>query len=367
MIADGDRHGAKRRAKRRRKERDDEPGRATRRAKPFRIAGWRIEPGTVRTLEIRLGELYNQSPIGMRTVIVHGRRAGPRLWISGGVHGDELAGIVAVRQVLTAFDPEALVGTLIAIPCVNELGALHCSREFPDGRDLNRCFPGSRTGTLASRIASAFLREVVSKCTHGVDVHTAGGHRDNLPQIRANLNDPETNRLARRFGTPIVLHSTLRDGSLREAASELGIPTLLFEGGKPLRHEPHVVDSAANGILRVMTELGMIDGPAPPARPPLVSWSSSWVRTPRSGYFVPLVELGDHVRERQPVAVVALRVHEDLQPRRVEVRAVKPGIVIGLQRLPLVHVGDPLVHIADVSPRRERRRRQRQREESADA
>ena len=353
MKADRER----RRAKRRQKRRDDEAGRAGKRAKPFRIAGWRIEPGTVRTLEIRLGELYNQSPICMHTVVVHGKRAGPRLWISGGVHGDELAGIVAVRQVLTAFDPETLVGTLVAIPCVNELGALHCSREFPDGRDLNRCFPGSRTGTLASRIANAFLREIVSKCTHGVDVHTAGGHRDNLPQIRANLKDAETRRLARRFGTPIALHSTLRDGSLREAASELGIPTLLFEGGKALRHEQHVVDSAANGILRVMAELGMIDGAPPRARPPLLSWSSSWLRTPRSGYFVPLVELGDHVSVRQAVALVDLRVHEDLAPRRVEVRAVRPGIVVGLQRLPLVHVGDPLVHIADVSKRRKLKRR----------
>lgn len=328
-------------------------------AKPFRIAGWLVDPGTVRVLEIRLGELYNQSPVGMHAVVIHGKRPGPRLWISGGVHGDELAGIVAVRQVLSSFDPAAMVGTLVAIPCVNELGALHCSRELPDGRDLNRCFPGSRTGTLASRIASAFLREVVSRCTHGVDVHTAGGHRDNLPQIRANLDDPATRRLARRFGTPVVLHSNLRDGSLRQAAAARGIPTLLFEGGKPLRHEQHVVNSAANGILRVMAELGMIERAPPRVRRPLVAWSSSWVRTPRSGYFVARVGLGDHVRERQVVATVELRMADDLGPRRVEIRAGAAGVVVGLQRLPLVHVGDPLVHIADVGPRREEKRRKR--------
>jgi predicted deacylase len=346
-------------AKRKPKRPKVEAARDGKRAKPFRIAGWRVEPGTVRTLEIRLGELYNQSPIGMRAVVIHGMRAGPRLWISGGIHGDELAGMVAVRQVLAAFDAAKLVGTLVAIPCVNELGSLHCSRELPDGRDLNRCFPGSRTGTLASRIANAFLREVVSRCTHGVDVHTAGGHRDNLPQIRANLDDPETRRLAARFGTPVVLHSTLRDGSLREAASERGIPTLLFEGGKPLRHEQHVVDSATHGILRVMVALGMIEGPEPPAEPPLVAWSSSWVRTPRSGYCVPLVDLGDHVSERQPVATVALRANDDATPRHVEVRAARAGIVVGLQRLPLVHVGDPVVHIADLGARRKTKRRGR--------
>jgi predicted deacylase len=352
-------------AKRKPKRRKVAAARDGKRAKPFRIAGWRIEPGTARSLEIRLGELYNQSPIGMRTFVIHGRRAGPRLWISGGVHGDELAGTVAVRQVLEVLDPEKLAGTLVAIPCVNELGALHCSRELPDGRDLNRCFPGSRTGTLASRIANAFLREVVSRCTHGVDVHTAGGHRDNLPQIRANLDDRETRRLARLFGAPIVLHSNLRDGSLRQAASARGIPTLLFEGGKALRHEPLVIDSAASGILRVMEYLGMIDGAPPRRQKPLVSWSSSWVRTPRSGYFVPLVDLGDHVRKGHPVAVVILRVHEDMAPRRVEIRASGSGVVIGIQRLPLVHVGDPLVHIADIHSHREAKVRRRERRELA--
>lgn len=358
MIATKDGRGAKRKVKRR----GDEPVRDKKRAEPFRIAGWLVEPGTARTLEIRLGELYNQSPIGMRTVVMHGKRAGPRLWISGGVHGDELAGIVAVRQVLEVIDPAKLVGTLVAIPCVNELGSLHCSRELPDGRDLNRCFPGSRTGTLASRIANAFLREVVSRCTHGVDVHTAGGHRDNLPQIRANLDDLETRKLARCFGTPIVMHANLRDGSLRQAASARGVPTLLFEGGKALRHEPLVIDSAAGGILRVMEKLGMIEGAPPRMQKPLVSRSSSWVRTPRSGYFVPLVDLGDHVRKGHPVAVVILRVHEDLAPRRVEVRASDSGVVVGIQRLPLVHVGDPLVHIADIHAHPEPKRSKRDRD-----
>ena len=362
MIAKGEEDGGKRK----RKRREDANGEKKKRAKPFRIAGWLVEPGTTRILEIRLGELYNQSPIGMHAVVIHGKRAGPRLWISGGVHGDELAGIVAVRQVLDAFDPAKLVGTLVAIPCVNELGALHCSRELPDGRDLNRCFPGSRTGTLASRIANAFLREIVGRCTHGIDVHTAGGHRDNLPQIRANLDDPETRRLARRFGTQVVMHSTLRDGSLRQAASARGIPTLLFEGGKPLRHEQHVVNAAANGILRVMAELGMIEHAPPRARKPLLGWSSTWLRTPRSGYFVSRVGLGDHVKAGQTVAVVELRMADDVSRRQVEIRAAAAGVVVGLQRLPLVHVGDPLVHIADVGPRRVRKKKSKRNDDVAD-
>jgi predicted deacylase len=332
--------------------------------KPFRLAGWNIEPGTVRTLEIRLGELYNAAPIGMRTVVFHGKRPGPRLWISGGVHGDELAGMAAVRHALHQLDVRRLRGTLVAIPCVNELGTLHCSRELPDGRDLNRCFPGSRTGTLASRVARFFLREIVLKCTHGIDVHTAGGHRDNLPQIRANLKDPETRRLALVFGAKVAMHADLRDGSLRQEASSRGIPTLLFEGGKPLRHERAVILSAAAGILRVMTELGMIDEYPPPARKSLVAWGSSWVRAPRSGYFIAETDLGHLVEKGQTLGIVVLRANDDLTVRHIPLRAKQAGLVIGIQRLPLVHVGDPLVHLADV---RRRKRKGRARREGREA
>jgi predicted deacylase len=321
---------------------------------PFRLGGWSVEPGTSRRIDLRLGELYNQAPINIVVFVLHGTRPGPVLWVSGGVHGDELAGIVATRQVTWATRPEDLAGTLLAIPCVNELGTLHCQREFPDGRDLNRCFPGSRTGSLASRVARAFLREIAGRCTHGIDIHTAGGHRDNLPQIRANLDDPVTRRMAQVFGTPVVLHANLRDGSLRQASSSRGIPTLLFEGGKALRHEPHVVDSATHGVLRVMADLGMIPKAVRKAPRPEVAWNSSWARAPRSGYFVAGIDLGDRVRAGQELGVVHLRPHEDHRPRIVAVRAVEDGIVIGIQRLPLVHVGDPLVHLADVGPRRAR-------------
>jgi predicted deacylase len=300
---------------------------------------------------IRLGEMYNQSPIGIHAIVVNGRRPGPRLWISGGIHGDELLGIMAVTEVLERVSPDTLAGTLIAIPCVNELGVMSRQRALPDGRDLNRMFPGSRTGSFASRIARAFLHKIVVRCTHGIDLHTAGIHRDNLPQIRANLEDPETARLARAFGAPIMVHANLRDGSLRQAASARGISALLYEAGQPMRHEPERIRVGVEGVLRVMAALGMIES-APPAPPkaPLVSWSTGWDRAPRSGYFVAEVDLGDRVKAGQDVGWIGMRSVGD-RARRLRVRTPRSGLVVGMVRYPMVHVGDPLIHVADLSPR----------------
>jgi predicted deacylase len=316
----------------------------------FVIDGWRVEPGTRRLVEIRLGELYNQLPIGIRAIVVHGTRPGPRLWISGGIHGDELLGIVAVREVLAKVEPATLAGTLLAIPCVNELGVMHRQREFPDGRDLNRSFPGSRTGSFASRVARAFLRKIVALCTHGIDLHTAGENRDNFPQIRANLEDAETARLARAFGAPVMIHAGHRDGSLRQAASARGIPTLLYEAGQPLRHEPAKIRTGSEGVLRVMAALGMLERTSPP-RKVLTSWSTGWDRAPRSGYFAAEVDLGDRVRAGQRIGMIGLRSLVDESVRHLPVRTAQTGIVIGITRFPLVHVGDPVLHVADLSPR----------------
>lgn len=316
---------------------------------PFVLQGTVVQPGTHAHVALPLGEMYDGSPVEFRAQIFHGVRPGPRLFVSSCIHGDELLGLISVRRVMASVDVKELAGTLVATPMVNHLGVLRGTREFPDGRDLNRSFPGSKSGPLASRFARSLLREVVSRCTHGIDLHTAGLHRDNLPQIRGDLGDPETLRLARAFGAPVIVHAKLRDGSLREAATARGVPTLLFEAGEALRHDEAIAQAGADGVLRVMAALGMLDAKVPPAAAPLVARSTSWVRAPRSGYFIPATDLGRRVRAGSPLGHLELRDPSGGFAARMDVPAPASGLVIGIARNPAVHVGDPLVHVARTS------------------
>lgn len=313
----------------------------------FRIGGAIVRPGTCVGVAIPVAPLYNQVMIDVRTFVFRGTRPGPRLWISGAIHGDELCGVIIVRAVARRIDPSRLAGTLVAVPAVNVFGALHQSRYLPDRRDLNRCFPGSRRGSLAARLAHLFMKEIVGRCTHGIDLHSAAIHRTNLPQIRANLEDRETRRMARAFGAPVTIHANERDGSLRQAASRKGVPTLLYEGGEALRHEGAVVEAGTRGVLRVMGALGMIDDPPPAGDRGMESYDTTWVRAPRSGYLVLETALGRRVRRHDRIGTLHMRIRDE-EPGASDavIRAPESGLVIGHATNPLVHVGDAIVHIA---------------------
>jgi len=145
--------------------------------------------------------------------VIHGKREGPVLFLSAALHGDEINGVEIIRRVLKHRSLSRLKGTLIAVPIVNVYGFLYKSRYLPDRRDLNRSFPGSQQGSMASRTANLFLTEIVSKCSHGIDLHTGAIHRDNLPQVRALMDDPETERMAYAFRAPVVLNTDIVEGS----------------------------------------------------------------------------------------------------------------------------------------------------------
>lgn len=204
---------------------------------PFVIQDQRVSPGQRALIDLALPKLNSHTRLSMPVHVVHGKRDGPRLFVSAAVHGDELNGIEIIRRLLDVKSLNRLAGTLVAVPVVNVYGLIHQSRYLPDRRDLNRSFPGSAQGSLAARVAHLLIDEIVRHCTHGIDLHTGAIHRTNLPQIRANLDDPETERLARAFGVPVLINATVRDGSLREAAAELGIPMLLYEAGEGLRFD----------------------------------------------------------------------------------------------------------------------------------
>jgi hypothetical protein len=304
-----------------------------------------IEPGQLRRLDIPVSRLPTQTMLSLPVTVINGREAGPKLWLSAAIHGDELNGVEIIRQVIEQVQPEKLRGTLIAVPIVNLFGFIEQSRYLPDRRDLNRSFPGSETGSLASRLASLFMREIVNHSTHGIDLHTAAIHRINLPQIRANLEDSETYRCAQAFNAPIMMHATTRDGSLRQAATNLGIPILLYEGGEALRFDPQAIRVGVQGILRVMECLGMSQFPSLPSPNNSVEIrQSKWIRASRGGIFHLEVNLGEEVPKKQPLGFITDAFGEDKSLVRASVR----GIVIGYNQNPLVNQGDGIVHLAIV-------------------
>lgn len=311
----------------------------------FEISGTTVKPGTRTTIQLPFGRMYTHTPMSIPVHVVRGGENGPRLFISAAIHGDELNGIEIIRRLLKLPVLKRLQGILIAVPMVNIHGIINHSRYLPDRRDLNRCFPGSEKGPLALRLAHLFMKEIVEKSTHGIDLHTGVIHRTNLPQIRANLDDKETEELAIAFDVPVVISSNLRDGSLREAAAEFGIPMLLYEAGEALRFDEVAIRAGVQGILNVMRKLEML----PPSKKrskkivePVVARSSAWVRAPDSGILRAMIPLGGRVKKDTLLGVVA----DPFGEKEVNVPSSYNGIVIGRTNLPLVNEGDALYHIA---------------------
>jgi len=311
----------------------------------FVINGTTIKAGTRITIDLPFGRMYTHAPMSIPVQIINGKKNGPRLFLSAAIHGDEINGIEIIRRLLKLPALKRLQGTLIAIPMVNIHGIINHSRYLPDRRDLNRSFPGSDKGPLALRLANLFMKEIVEKCTHGIDLHTGAIHRSNLPQIRANLDDEKTKDLAVAFDVPVIISSNLRDGSLREAAAEYGIPMLLYEAGEALRFDEVSIRAGVQGIINVMRSLGML----PPSKrqskkhmEPVVARSSSWVRAPDSGILRAMIPLGARVKKDTLLGVVA----DPFGEKEVNVMSTCNGIVIGRTNLPLVNEGDALYHIA---------------------
>lgn len=313
----------------------------------FEIGPVKVRPGQARSLSLPIMRLVTGADVDLPLRVLHGREDGPTVWIDAAIHGDEAVGVEVVRQVLTGLDPKTLRGTLIAVPIVNVLGFMNGDRYLPDRRDLNRSFPGSPRGSLAARIAHLMMTEVISKCEVGVDLHTAADRRTNLPQVRADLDDPRTRELAHAFGAPLMLHAPLRDGSLRQAAREQGAKVLLYEAGEAWRMDHWAIDAGVRGVRRVLAVLG-VAGPLEGDEPGPVAESrrSGWVRSRGTGLLHLEAELGQVVTKGERLGGLF-----DGFGKRVRlVHADRDGVVIGHSTAPVVNRGDAVVHLAEVDP-----------------
>ena len=294
--------------------------------------------------DIPMARLPTDTWLSLPVVVINGRRPGPALFLSGAIHGDELNGVEIVRRVTAKLDARTLGGTVVAVPIVNVFGFVNESRYLPDRRDLNRSFPGSPRGPLAARMAHLFMQEVVTRCDYGLDLHTGSWSRTNLPQVRGDLRDPQIRRIAEAFGAPIMLHSRVRDGSLRQAATAKGVHVLLYEAGEAHRFDDFAIDTGVAGVLRVMRELGMWEGDGAEVAPtPLAASKSHWIRARRGGILRLDVGLGEPVGPGTELGIIADAFGTGVS----KVRARADGIVIGYLRKPLVNQGDALVHVAE--------------------
>ena len=311
--------------------------------KPLIIGGESIAPGERKMIDMKLAKLSTSADMHMPVHVMRSRREGPTLLVCAAIHGDEVNGVEVIRRLCNRISLNHLRGTLIAIPIVNVYGFIHRSRYLPDRRDLNRCFPGTPKGSMASQLASVFVSEIVSKCTHGIDLHTGAIHRENLPQIRACIEDEATRKMAEAFQAPVIMDTKVQPGTLRGTAVELGIPWLVYEAGEALRFDEVSIRAGVDGVMSVMRSLNML----PKARRktgmiPRLAKGSSWMRAPKSGIMRLIVPTGALVKRGDVLGFVADPYGDNEAP----IMADRSGIVIGRANLPMVNQGEAVVHVA---------------------
>jgi predicted deacylase len=308
------------------------------------INGLTIKPGERVLTRLVISKLPSGTVIDVPVHIIRSQKPGPVLLLMAGMHGDEVNGIETIRRLLRRDLLQPIRGSIVAIPILNIYGFLNFSREVPDGKDVNRSFPGHPRGSLASRVAHRFVREVMPLVDVGIDFHTGGAARANYPQLRCVLGEDDvTDDLAAAFAAPFLLHARLRAGSLRATAHALGKSIIVFETGESLRLDEVGIEEAIAGTLRVMHHLGMSAAPGPmPARPTIVCHRHRWLRARYAGLFRAWVKLGDFVEQGQVYGSVS----DPYGLQSVRLESPMSGYVIGFNNMPVVNQGDALLHLA---------------------
>ncbi|WP_458700878.1 succinylglutamate desuccinylase/aspartoacylase family protein [Sulfurospirillum sp. 1307] len=310
------------------------------------ISGVDIFRGERKDINLELPKLYN-TPTFLPITVYKGKKAGPVIFISAAIHGDELNGIEIIRRFKKLKILKSLRGTVILLPIVNVYGTMTLSRYLPDRRDLNRSFPGSKRGSLAGRVANILFTEVISKCDFGIDLHTGAIHRSNFPQIRVDMENKKALILAKAFKAPVLLNSELREGSLRSCAQANDIPIIVYEAGEALRFDEASIRIGVNGIVNVLREKGMLPKKTNKSslKTPLIATASQWTRSIESGILRTVKALGDTVEKDEIIAYI----DDPLGDNSYTMKSPIDGIIIGKSEIPLVQEGDAVFNIAKFS------------------
>ncbi|TGD83158.1 succinylglutamate desuccinylase/aspartoacylase family protein [Hymenobacter wooponensis] len=315
------------------------------------LNGLVIKPGQSVLTRLVISRLPSGTVIDIPVHVFRSTEPGPTVLLMAGMHGDEVNGIETIRRMIRRNLLHPLRGTVIAIPILNIYGFLNFSREVPDGKDVNRSFPGNPRGSLASRVAHRFMREIMPLIDYGIDFHTGGAARANISQVRCLLHqDEETDALAAAFAAPFTLHASLRPGSLRETAMQEGRRIIVYETGESLRLDEAGIEMAIAGTFRVLHHLGMVENAPPAAAASVVCMRSTWLRARYAGLFRSDVHLGDYIEKGQVYGSVA----DPYGENSVRLESPVTGYIIGLNHMPVVNQGDALVHVGrtDLSPSR---------------
>lgn len=303
--------------------------------------GEEIPAGETRNVTLAVGESYSSMTVEIPLQIRRAKEEGPVVFVTAALHGDEINGTGAIRQLIR--DPDFVLsrGTVILVPVLNLLAFDRHSRYLPDRRDLNRSFPGSAHGSLASRMAHIIFDEIVSRCDYGIDLHTAAVRRINYPNVRGDMSDPAVRRLAESFGSEFIMNGKGPAGGLRRESVVAGCPTIIMEGGEVWKVEPGVVDSATRGIRNVLRSLDMLAGPVQTPAYQIVIEKSTWIRADRGGFMKFHVKPGDIIEQNQPLATNTTLLGEE----RSVLRAPFDAVVIGMTSLPAISPGEPICNL----------------------
>src|SRR5690554_902351 len=305
------------------------------------VDGIEVKPGENKIINLNISRLVSGTKIDLPIFVFRSKNPGPRVLLSGGLHGDEVDGIEIIRRMIKKKEFDNLnCGSVIAIPVLNIYGFLNFSREVPDGKDVNRYFPGSKTGSLASRVAYNITHKILKEIDFGIDFHTVGANRYNFPQCRYAPSDKRAKEIAEVFNAPITLASKLINGSLRKEAFKMGISIIVYEGGESMRFDESSIRSGIEGARKVLKHFGMIST-AKGLEKTVHCHESTWIRAKQSGLFLEAFTSGDIVRKGDVIAKIC----DPFGQSESRIKAPKNGVIVGHSNAPVVNQGDALYHL----------------------